>query len=122
MANWGFTLLTDNHIYLNNNNTSWFKTVIAKEPSILNCISCGSCSATCSSGHFTELSMRKINVWLNRGEIEPIKNQITKCMLCGKCMLICPRNVNTRHIILILHQLMSKETTYSFQSDYDFKK
>jgi heterodisulfide reductase subunit C len=25
-------------------------------------------------------------------------------MLCGKCQLICPRGINTRHIVLAIHK------------------
>jgi heterodisulfide reductase subunit C len=26
-----------------------------------------------------------------------------KCMLCGKCQLVCPRGVNLRNLILSIH-------------------
>jgi len=36
---------------------------------------------------------------LRRGMIKEVNDEISKCMLCGKCTLVCPRNVNTRHIL-----------------------
>jgi Fe-S oxidoreductase len=26
--------------------------------------------------------------------------QLKSCMLCGKCHIVCPRGINTRHLIL----------------------
>jgi Fe-S oxidoreductase len=26
--------------------------------------------------------------------------QLKSCMLCGKCYIVCPRGINTRHLIL----------------------
>jgi len=70
------------------------------EPSISLCISCGGCSATCPSGNFSSLNLHKIILCIRRGEKVYIANEIKQCMLCGKCILICPKNVNTRNIIL----------------------
>jgi heterodisulfide reductase subunit C len=32
--------------------------------------------------------------------MQKVKNEVEKCMLCGKCQLACPRGVNTRNVIL----------------------
>lgn len=93
MNHWGFSLHTENHIDLNRKNKIWYELILQAEPSLLNCIGCGSCTATCAVNHFTYLSMHKINIWLNRGEIDAIQSQLSKCMFCGKCALTCPRNV-----------------------------
>lgn len=70
------------------------------EPSFSKCISCGTCAATCSAGLFTEFSLRELIIRIKRGNILGIRTEAEKCMLCGKCQLICPRLVNTRNIIL----------------------
>jgi heterodisulfide reductase subunit C len=39
-------------------------------------------------------------ILIRRGENQQAKEEIGKCMLCGKCFLACPRNVNTRNVII----------------------
>ena len=31
------------------------------------------------------------------------------CMLCGKCLLVCPRGINTRHLILSIGKVYQWE-------------
>ena len=31
------------------------------------------------------------------------------CMLCGKCQLVCPRGINTRHLILSIGKVYKME-------------
>ncbi|MBQ3174194.1 MAG: 4Fe-4S binding protein, partial [Alistipes sp.] len=28
--------------------------------------------------------------------------ELNKCMLCGKCRLVCPRGINTRAMIMLI--------------------
>ena len=37
-----------------------------------------------------------------RGEYREAYEQMDKCMLCGKCRLVCPRGINTREIVLTI--------------------
>lgn len=104
MANWGYSIHTDRQIDFDQNDRSVYFRVIEKEPTFRKCISCGSCSATCSSASFTDFNIRKIFILTSRGEIAGLKNELGKCMLCGKCILVCPRGVNTRNVILTLRQ------------------
>jgi len=39
---------------------------------------------------------------VKRGETKEVGDHLQKCMLCGKCLLVCPRGVDTRHMILSL--------------------
>jgi len=80
------------------------------EPSVLTCIACGSCTATCSAGNFSGFNIRLVQTLLRRGEIEPLKLEIRKCMLCGKCQLVCPRGVNMRNMILAIQTAIEKLT------------
>lgn len=68
------------------------------------CIACGCCTATCTAGQFTNFSFREISHAIRRGEISKAINLTEKCMLCGKCTLVCPRNVNTRNIIMLIRK------------------
>lgn len=74
------------------------------DPSFLLCIACGSCSATCTAGKFTNFSFRQMCHSIRRGENKLAISESEKCMLCGKCTLACPRNVNTRNIIRLVRK------------------
>jgi Heterodisulfide reductase, subunit C len=106
MKDWGFSVLKGNQIDMDNNDFSLSVALAAIEPSFAWCIGCGSCTATCSAAQFTEFNPRKINLLIQRGEVAAIKQELKKCMLCGKCQLICPRDVNTRKIIQNLKRIM----------------
>lgn len=107
MANWGYTINKDNQIDYDNTSKSIYDTLILREPSYIACISCGSCAATCSAANFTQFSLRKINIMVSRGLIFGLSEDIKKCMLCGKCTLVCPRGVNTRNVLMILKELLN---------------
>ena len=109
MAGWGYTINTDRQIDFDQNDRSEYFRVLEIEPSLRKCISCGSCTATCSSGQFTEFyNIRKLHLLLMRGEIEEIRQNIVKCMYCGKCQLVCPRGVNMRKVIMIMKEGVEK--------------
>lgn len=76
--------------------------VHAHEKSFLACFSCGGCTATCSAGNLIEFNVRRIGLLLRRGETEGLEKEIDKCMLCGKCQLVCPRGVNLRNVIMLI--------------------
>jgi len=75
-----------------------------REPSFRVCIECGCCAATCTTGNFTSFSLRELQILLKRGENEQVRENIRKCMLCGKCTLVCPRGVNTRNVVTLARQ------------------
>jgi len=43
-----------------------------------------------------------------KGEIEPLREEVTRCMLCGKCLLVCPRGVNTRNVVAVAAEAIRK--------------
>ncbi|OFX41439.1 MAG: (4Fe-4S)-binding protein [Bacteroidetes bacterium GWA2_32_17] len=100
MIDFGYNLNKDRQIDFDVNNRKIAQYVKKNEPTFSVCISCGTCTATCSAAQFTDFNFRKLMILINRGETLKLKNEISKCMLCGKCFLACPRNVNTRNIIL----------------------
>jgi heterodisulfide reductase subunit C len=100
--NFGYTISADNQIDFDNKNQRLYHTLISEEPSFKTCIQCGTCTATCSAGQFTTLSLRKIHILIARGETANLIEEIARCMLCGKCTLTCPRGVNTRNILMLL--------------------
>jgi heterodisulfide reductase subunit C len=98
--NFGYTVSADRQIDFDLNNHDVCKKVAAAEPTFNLCISCGTCTATCSAAQFTDFSLRQIILLVRRGEIKGLEKEISKCMLCGKCQLVCPRNVNTRNLVI----------------------
>jgi heterodisulfide reductase subunit C len=82
--------------------------ITEREPSFRLCFSCGSCTAGCTAGSHTTMNLRKINVFIRRGEIDTIRDEVTRCMLCGKCFLTCPRGVNTRNVLALAAEAMKK--------------
>jgi heterodisulfide reductase subunit C len=82
--------------------------IASREPSFRLCIACGGCVATCTTGNFTSFSLREINVLIHRGENSKPAGEISKCMLCGKCSLVCPRGVNTRNVVIAAREAFLK--------------
>lgn len=105
MENWGYTVNKDNQIDFDKNSKEISQKVLELEPSFGFCMACGTCSGTCSAANFTQLSLRRINVLISRGETDKLFKEISKCMLCGKCSLLCPRGVNTRNLILSIKKV-----------------
>ena len=80
--------------------------LLMHDPSFGRCIGCGCCTATCSSGAYTSLNLRLIQLKIRRGETAGLLQEINKCMLCGKCQMVCPRGVNTRHLVLSIQRAL----------------
>jgi len=99
-VNFGYTVTADRQIDYDANNHDFGKKIAHAEPTLNLCISCGTCAATCTAGQFTDFSLRQIILLVRRGEIKGLEKEVSKCMLCGKCQLVCPRNISTRNLII----------------------
>ena len=106
MVEWGYSINKDMQIDFDANSRKVNNILLEKEPSFALCFSCGTCTATCSTGNFTDFNIRKIFTLVKRGETNGLKEQVKECMFCGKCKLVCPRGVNTRNIIFQLSKLL----------------
>ncbi|MDR1739806.1 MAG: 4Fe-4S dicluster domain-containing protein [Bacteroidales bacterium] len=106
MNKFGYIKLSSAAVDLDKANFGIAQKTVEMEHSFTSCISCGSCTATCSAGNFTEYNLRKIQLMVKRGEIEPLREVVTRCMLCGKCQMICPKDVNTRNVVLQVSRLL----------------
>ncbi len=82
--------------------------ITLREPSFTLCFACGGCAATCTAGQHTSFNLRRMNTYIRRGEIEPLREEVTRCMLCGKCLLVCPRGVNTRNVVSLAAEAIRK--------------
>jgi heterodisulfide reductase subunit C len=108
MINFGYKTLRDESIDFDSNDKRIAEFLAEHEPSINLCIGCGSCTATCSTGHFVDFNIRRVHTFIRRGEIKYIGKEIQMCMFCGKCQLVCPRGVNLRNVILTINRAIEQ--------------
>jgi heterodisulfide reductase subunit C len=112
MDKFGFSISKGRQIDYDSNNRRLADYIFEKEPSFRLCIECGGCSATCTTGNFTGFSLRELNILIKRGENDQVRDNLKKCMLCGKCTLVCPRGVNTRNIVVLAKKAIQKNDEY----------
>jgi heterodisulfide reductase subunit C len=43
-----------------------------------------------------------VQTLVRRGEYAGAYREMSKCMLCGKCRLVCPRGINTRGVVMLI--------------------
>ncbi len=110
MRNFGFEIANDRQIDYDTHNHRILNFILESEPSFMACLSCGGCTATCSAGNLIDFNIRRLNLLLRLGEIGDLEKEINKCMLCGKCILVCPRGINTRNVILKIKEAVVKFT------------
>jgi heterodisulfide reductase subunit C len=48
------------------------------------------------------MNFRLVHLMVRRGELHQVRDMLRACQLCGKCTLVCPRNVDTRAVIFTL--------------------
>lgn len=107
MVNFGFTIKKARSIQLSQADLKKFSQAVEAVPSYKNCIGCGGCTATCSARQYTNFNIRKVHFSIRRGLYEDAAQELRKCMLCGKCTLVCPRGVNLRSLIINIRQIIS---------------
>jgi len=113
MDKFGYTISKGRQIDYESNDRRIADYIFEKEPSFRLCIECGGCSSTCTSGNFTQFSLRELQILIKRGENEGIQKKLRKCMLCGKCTLVCPRGVNTRNVVVIAREAFQEFNDYA---------
>jgi heterodisulfide reductase subunit C len=109
MMDFGFSLAPSSAVNLDTVDMTRFNRLAEKEPQARICMGCGSCTATCTAGPFSGMSVRKVLLGLQRGRDREVERMLSACMLCGKCTMVCPRGINTRNLILALSRIPSKE-------------
>jgi heterodisulfide reductase subunit C len=113
MEKFGFTISQGRQIDYESNSRRIAEYIFEYEPSFRLCIECGGCSATCTTGNFSAFSLRELNILIKRGENDQVLQTLKKCMLCGKCTLVCPRGVNTRNIVFLAKKAFQKTDQYA---------
>lgn len=105
---WGYSISEARGIDYDKNDKAFAAYIAQKAPSSKWCIGCGGCTATCTAGNLTEFNIRKLQMLVKRGEDNEARNNLHKCMLCGKCLLVCPRGVDTRKMILSMLEYINR--------------
>jgi len=113
MNRFGFSLSKGRQIDYDSNDRKVADYILEREPSLLACIECGGCSATCTSGNLVRFSLRELHILIKRGENDHVRENLKKCMLCGKCTLVCPRGVNTRNVVVLAKEAFRKFDNYA---------
>ncbi len=72
--------------------------------SLLTCIQCGVCSATCPQEAFMEYPPRKIVAMLKAGLIDEVvqSGSMLKCVSCYSCQAKCPRQIRLTDLLFPL--------------------
>ena len=104
MIDFGYKKNDSYKLDLDLNSFGLYEKLLDTEHSASYCISCGTCTATCSAGQFVDFNFRKILLMCKRGDTLGLKTIINRCMVCGKCQFACPKGVNIRHLVLILNK------------------
>ena len=102
MNKFGYTLNPSSRIDLDKADTTKFANLATIEPDVLKCMACGSCTASCTAGKFVKTSLRSAILALQNGKESDALLLLQGCLLCGKCTMVCPRGINTRHLIIAI--------------------
>ena len=106
MPDFGFTIQKPRSENIDNITQAKFDELVRRVPSFKRCFQCGCCSATCSARQFTDFNIRRIHTLYRRGNVSELSDELKKCMLCGKCTLVCPRGVNLRQLIMTMRKTL----------------
>ncbi|MBP5515884.1 MAG: 4Fe-4S dicluster domain-containing protein [Bacteroidales bacterium] len=107
MKDFGFTISKGRSLDLDNLQQDRVDKLLELVPSYKLCIGCGGCTASCSAAGFTDFNIRRIHTSFLRARYDDLDKQLQKCMLCGKCTLVCPRGVNTRALIINMRRILA---------------
>ena len=108
MIDFGFSVSPSSRINLDSVDRKSFAALAKLEPDVLKCIACGSCSASCTASQFEPTSVRRAILSLQNGQVEQALDLLKGCMMCGKCTMVCPRGINTRHLIISIQKIYGK--------------
>jgi heterodisulfide reductase subunit C len=109
MNKFGFALTPSSRIDLDKFNKEKFASLVKLEPDVLKCMACGSCTASCTAGKFTRTSVRSAILALQNGQEKEALDMLKGCLLCGKCSMVCPRAINTRHLIISICKIYQEK-------------
>lgn len=107
MNKFGFSISQGRQINFDEINNEKLDKLLELVPSYKWCIGCGGCTASCSAAAFTDYNIRRIHTSFQRGQYDGLDDKLKNCMLCGKCLLVCPRGVNLRSLIINMRRILA---------------
>jgi heterodisulfide reductase subunit C len=105
-SEWGFSVVQSWQSDLDRTDYRLLNLLERCDSSIFWCFGCGTCTASCPSHKFTAFNPRMILNAVRMGRTNEVREKISHCILCGKCQLVCPRNVNTRNIFYSINRFL----------------
>ncbi|MBQ6286495.1 MAG: 4Fe-4S dicluster domain-containing protein [Bacteroidales bacterium] len=109
MVDFGFGLVPSSRINLDLFDKGKYEELAALEPDVRICMACGSCTAVCTAGKFEPTSLREAIEDIKNARADKALQMLEPCQLCGKCSMVCPRGINTRHLILSINKIYSEK-------------
>ena len=114
MKSFGFGVRTSRRIDLDTANFEPSDELFACEEALRACIGCGACVGGCTARNNEDpegkdgMNFRVLHTHVRRGELASIQKEVSKCMLCGRCSLVCPRGINTRNVIMSIKRIFKQ--------------
>ncbi len=108
MINWGYSTLQTRHLDLDKADYRKSVAIFSEDERLRACIGCGGCAGSCTAGAITDFNFRKLHTLIRRGDYTNALQEAEKCMLCGKCTLICPRGINTRKVVIAIKKYFAE--------------
>ncbi len=109
MPDFGFSIQKARSESIDKASSARYSELTRRVPSFKRCFQCGCCSASCSARQYTDFNIRKVHTMFRRGNLNGLSEELRKCMLCGKCTLVCPRDVNLRQLIVSMRRILDEE-------------
>lgn len=95
----GFKLLRERQIDLTKADTRLYKWIVGRVPESSLCIGCGTCGSACIRADEMPVSVRRVLLMASRGLVDEAMALADHCRICGRCLMICPRNIPTRNVM-----------------------
>jgi heterodisulfide reductase subunit B len=121
MNKFGFSISQGRQINFDEIKTDKVDKLLELVPSFKLCIGCGGCTAACTAAGFTDYNIRRIHTAFQRGQYTGLEEKLQRCMLCGKCLLVCPRGVNTRSLIVNMRRILSNVEPVTWRPQREIK-
>ena len=109
MVDFGFGLVPSSRINLDLFEKEKYDELLSIEPDARICMACVSCTAVCTAGKFVHTSLREAMEDIFNAKPDKALETLRACQLCGKCSMVCPRGINTRHLIMSITKVYSKK-------------
>ena len=99
--NWGYAINKPRVIDIDSNNLRKSDEILREMPELQTCIAAAAVRRPVRPATL-RISISATPYARAPGRISGRYEQMNKCMLCGKCRLVCPRGINTRAVVMLI--------------------